>query len=276
VKVQYSGVGEDLPWCRKVTQHLSLVQMPSLVVSRWDVLPGDTQHNCFLVLDLVNKTNMEMELTYTEKKTLLIEAGDMCRVPVPVTKCSFSESLDWVAGQGVADYLAECVNLSWSVISQEAGEEVTRSGVAGLENITWTESMLDLLRRPPLVAEVKVGGLSVGEGGEVEHNVGQVMIVDVKLINQLLEPVCDCALTVRLQQDSLGTGRGIVGAGAAGAPGGGTVEGGEILPGEEVEHSTMLLPLCPGVFKLVVSAQVRFRDKPHSWRLAPVVVTVRV
>ena len=126
------------------------------------------------------------------------------------------------------------------------------------------------------MAEVKVGGVEVGEGGEVEHMVGQVMVVDVKLINQLLEPVCDCTLNVRLQQDSLGTGRGIVGAGAAGAPGGGTVEGGEILPGEEVEHSTMLLPLCPGVFKLVVSAQVRFRDKPHSWRLAPVVVTVRV
>ena len=126
VKVQYSGVGEDLTWCRKVTQQVSLVQMPSLVVSRWDVLPGDTQHNCFLVLDLVNKTNMEMELTYTERKTLLIEAGDMCRVPVPVNKCSFSESLDWVGGQGVADYLAECVNLSWSVVTQEGGEEVTR------------------------------------------------------------------------------------------------------------------------------------------------------
>ena len=126
VKVQYSGVGEDLTWCRKVSQQVSLVQMPSLVVSRWDVLPGDTQHNCFLVLDLVNKTNMEMELTYTERKTLLIEAGDMCRVPVPVNKCSFSESLDWVGGQGVADYLAECVNLSWSVVTQESGEEVTR------------------------------------------------------------------------------------------------------------------------------------------------------
>ena len=126
VKVQYSGVEEDQNWCRKVVQHLSVVQLASLVVSRWDVLPGDTQHNCFLVLDLVNKTNMEMELTYTEKKTLLIEAGDMCRVPVPVTKCSFSESLDWVGGQGVAEYLAECVSLAWSIVSQEGGEEVTR------------------------------------------------------------------------------------------------------------------------------------------------------
>jgi len=275
VKVQYSGVGEEQTWCRRVVQQLSVVQLPSLVVSRWDVLPGDTQHNCFLVLDLVNKTNMEMELTYTEKKTLLIEAGDMCRVPVPVTKCSFSESLDWVGGQGVAEYLADCVSLAWSVVAQESGgEEVTRSGVAGLDNITWTESMLDLLRRPPLVAEVRVGGVEVGEGGEVEHMVGEVMMVDVKLHNQLLEPVCDCVLTVRLQQDSVG--RGVVGAGSAGAPGGGTQLGGEILPGEKVEHSTKLVPLCPGVFKLVVSSQVKFRGKPHAWRLAPVLVTVRI
>ena len=64
VKMQYSGVGADLTWCRKVVQHFSLVKLPSLVVSRWDVLPGDTQYNCFLVLDLVNKTCMEMELTW--------------------------------------------------------------------------------------------------------------------------------------------------------------------------------------------------------------------
>ena len=51
--------------------------------------------------------------------------------------------------------------------------------MSGLENITWTDTMLDLLRRPPLVAEVKVSGVQVGEGGEVEHMVGQVMMVDV-------------------------------------------------------------------------------------------------
>ena len=64
------------------------------------MLPGDTQHSCFLVLDLVNKTSHEMELGYAEKKRMLIEAGDMCRVPVPVTKCSFSESLEWSGGGG--------------------------------------------------------------------------------------------------------------------------------------------------------------------------------
>ena len=123
--VQYSGL--DQSHCRKCVQQLNILQLPSVLVTRWDVLPGDTQHNCFLVLDLVNKTNIELELQYTERKTLLIEAGDMCRVPVPVTKCSFSESLDWAGGDGVVDYLGQSVSLAWSILTQDNdGEEVTR------------------------------------------------------------------------------------------------------------------------------------------------------
>ena len=123
--VQYSGL--DQTHCRKCVQQLNILQLPSVLVTRWDVLPGDTQHNCFLVLDLVNKTYIELELQYTERKTLLIEAGDMCRVPVPVTKCSFSESLDWAGGDGVVDYLGQSVSLAWSILTQDNdGEEVTR------------------------------------------------------------------------------------------------------------------------------------------------------
>ena len=91
-------------------------------------MPGDTQHNCFLVLDLVNRTHTEMELRYTQRKTLLIEPGDMCRVPVPVLKCSFSDSLEWEGGAGVVEYLASCVSLAWSIVTQDSvsGEELTR------------------------------------------------------------------------------------------------------------------------------------------------------
>ena len=47
-----------------VGQHFSLAQLPSLVVTRWDVLPGDNKHDCFPVRDPVYLTNMKMELTY--------------------------------------------------------------------------------------------------------------------------------------------------------------------------------------------------------------------
>ena len=127
VRLEYSGEGEP-GHCRKCVHTVSLVQIPSLIVTRWDVLPGDTQHNCFLVLDLVNRTHTEMELRYTQRKTLLIEPGDMCRVPVPVLKCSFSDSLEWEGGAGVVEYLASCVSLAWSIVTQDSvsGEELTR------------------------------------------------------------------------------------------------------------------------------------------------------
>ena len=107
---------------------------------------------------------------------------------------------------------------------------------------------------------------------------GELMQVQVGLHNQLLEPVLDCALSVRLQQDFGGGVGGAFrgeGAGVAGTPGGGGSLG-EVAPEGRVEHSTSLLPLTPGVFKLVVSAQVQFRDRPHAWRLAPVNVTVNI
>ena len=36
--------------------------------------------NCFLVVDLVNRTAEEMQLTYAGRKQLQIEAGDTCRL----------------------------------------------------------------------------------------------------------------------------------------------------------------------------------------------------
>ena len=60
--------------------------------------------------------------------------------------------------------------------------------------------MLDLIRRPPLVSTIKVNDREVVEGGEVDLSVGEVIMVDLKMINQLLEPVCDAELCVRLLQ----------------------------------------------------------------------------
>ena len=134
--------------------------------------------------------------------------------------------------------------------------------------------MLDLIRRPPLVARLTVNQQEVVEGGELELVVGEVISLTIVLTNQLLEPVCDCCVTVRLEQDSLGRAGLGAGAGTAGSPGLGHV--GEVMPGQEISHTTNLLPLTPGTFKLCVSSQVRFRDKPHAWRLAPVIVNIKI
>ena len=124
------------------------------------------------------------------------------------------------------------------------------------------------------MARLTLNQQEVVEGGELELRVGEVISVTIVLTNQLLEPVCDCGVSVRLEQDSLGRGGLGAGAGTAGSPGLGEV--GELMPGQEISHTTSLLPLTPGTFKLCVSSQVRFREKPHAWRLAPVIVNIKI
>ena len=50
------------------------------------------------------------------------------------------------------------------------------------------------------MSTIKVNDREVVEGGEVDFSVGEVIMVDLKMINQLLEPVCDAELCVRLLQ----------------------------------------------------------------------------
>ena len=125
------------------------------------------------------------------------------------------------------------------------------------------------------MSSLSINGEQVVEGGEVEYSVGDVINVRVELANQLLEPVLDCQLGVRLLQDSAGR-VGVTGGGAAAAGTPGLSGVGELVPGDKVSHHTRLLTLTPGAFKLVVSCHVIFRDKPHSWRLAPVNINIKI
>lgn len=47
----------------------------------------------YLVLDVTNLTLQEMTLNYTESKTILIEAKESCRIPVPVERCDLERIL---------------------------------------------------------------------------------------------------------------------------------------------------------------------------------------
>jgi len=263
VKVELKGEEDD--WCRISQLQLSVCQIPSISISRWDILAGDRVDNCFLVLDLVNRTAEEMELTYAGRKQLQIEAADTCRVPLPVEKCSFSESLDWREGcPALAEYMDERVQLDWSIGEGPA----RRAGSASLAGVSWTEMMLEMLRRPPLTGTVVINGQMAEEGRPLEVSVGSVMEVEVGLENSLLEPVEDCRVLVRLEQDNTG----VAGVGSAGSSG--LHLPGSLPPGDSCSHACSLLPLSPGQYSLLVSVSLLFRGKIHSWRLPNLTINV--
>ena len=64
-RLQYSGgPGLAAGYCRSCTVALAVDILPSVVVTKWDVLPAETASHCYLVLDLLNATPHEMELHY--------------------------------------------------------------------------------------------------------------------------------------------------------------------------------------------------------------------
>ena len=79
-----------------------------------------------------------------------------------------------------------------------------RSGKACLSGVMWTECMLELLRRPPLSGSVHLNGAEAVEGRDTEARVGDTLEVEVRLENRLLEPVQDCRVLVRLEQEHTG------------------------------------------------------------------------
>jgi len=257
--------GEEQEWCRRAEVALNLTQMPSIAISRWDVLPGERVENCFLVLDLLNRTGEEMELTYAGKKQLQIETGDVCRVPVPVEKCSFSESLDWrEGGEEVTQYMQERVHLAWTI----GEEELRRTGSACLSSVLWTEVMVEQLRRPPLSVTVLLNDQECVEGRDTEARLAQLLEIQVVLENSLLEPVEDTEVLVRLLQENTG----MAAVGSAGSSGLRLL--GEIGAGERAQHACSLLPLSPGTYSLLVSVSLKFRSKIHAWKLPQLSINV--
>ena len=86
-KVIYSGgAANDMGYQRELTKTLIVEVVPSAVVTKWDVLPADKVNENYLVLDIANMSEHEMDLKYAPTKRLTIEQGDVCRIPLPVTK----------------------------------------------------------------------------------------------------------------------------------------------------------------------------------------------
>lgn len=119
----------------------------------------------YLVLDVANLTAQEMSLNYTSNKTILIEAKESCRVPIPVKRCPLEQvmqeyhksreneeiqypsisttELD-LSEKLCSEHIAGLINLNWSLPAIET------SGIASLKGISLSPSMVDLVTVSPL------------------------------------------------------------------------------------------------------------------------------
>ncbi|XP_062549215.1 protein brunelleschi [Armigeres subalbatus] len=227
LRFKYSG-GEGLQegFCRQCAISFNVELLPSAQITNWDVLSAEIPSQFYLVLDVVNLTAQEMSLNYTSNKTILIEAKESCRVPVPVDRCPLDRILaameqqlqsltsgevhpSMVSGVGVtstsdtgeltericSEHIAENVNLKWSLPGLDC------NGLASLRGISLSPTMLDLVTVPPLQWEVKIDNQQVAPQSEVTCVTGQFITLSVSICNLSASVLHQVQLSVQFYQD---------------------------------------------------------------------------
>ncbi|XP_052865925.1 protein brunelleschi [Anopheles cruzii] len=219
LRFKYSG-GEGLQegHCRQCAISFNVELLPSAQITNWDVLSAEIPSQFYLVLDVVNLTAQEMSLNYTSNKTILIEAKESCRVPVPVQRCPLERILAAVAehqqqhilsGVGgvstsdsadltervCSEHITENVNLKWSLPGIDC------HGTASLRGITLSPTMLDLVTVPPLEWEVKVDEQLVAPQSEVTCVTGQFLSFSISICNLSASVLQQVQLSVQFYQD---------------------------------------------------------------------------
>ncbi|XP_045585316.1 protein brunelleschi isoform X2 [Procambarus clarkii] len=280
--VKYSGgSGMSAEYCRSTQLVINVEVTPSLLVTRWDVLPAELPHQCYVVLDLLNCASNEMDLHYTPTKHILIEAGDSCRVPVPVDRCPLatltqdaSES-GWGWSRVLGGHVASLVELQWTLGPHDT------PGRASLAGITFPPSTHDLITMAPIHWDVQVDGQDVLGGTENSGVVGRTLELRVGITNTSGAPLPPLSLRLTAFQDHqnghlnyrLEAKMTTTGAAKLTTP--------QLAEGEEFRHCCGLVFFTAGVYKVEVTcspaaavAQTSFYENvtpahQHAWKFAP-------
>lgn len=204
LKVRYSAKpGLDAGYCRVATVLLHIDITNSILISNWDVLPAETSSQFYMVLDVVNMTNQEVEVKYTANKCILIEEGESCRVPIPVDRCPLSKVGKYFQGEdsikdivdlnvACSDHIASLVEVDW-----ELGG---RKGKASLKGITLSSHMLDIVRMSPISWDVHING-EEASGAPMMVGIGECLQIQIVARNSLPWPLKDISLSVQFFQD---------------------------------------------------------------------------
>ncbi|XP_034178106.2 trafficking protein particle complex subunit brun [Osmia lignaria lignaria] len=203
LKIKYSGgAGLTAGYCRTSSVFVTIEMLPSVQITNWDVLPAETPSQFYLVLDLTNMTNHEMELHYTQTKCIYMEGKEPCRIPVPVDRCPLSK-LSMLNGAGdigelqkvCSEHIASLVDLRWQLLGTESIGKATLSG------ITLTQDMLDLVRMSPLQWEIKINDTTVKAQDELTCSLGECVSLGIGICNALEHPLSDLMLSINFYQD---------------------------------------------------------------------------
>ncbi len=243
-------------YSRQVSIRLRVHVLPSLIVTWWDVLPGESSREVYVILDVTNVTDpnssSECELEYASGKRIVIDGrGDTCRIPLPLEKIEEGcEEGDLVS------YLDQRVDLQWRL--QERRGRVSLAGIKldrcmcerlRLSSVSWTvrlngercccvqgveEEEVTLVSGEPALLEVVLDNMS--SHGSASGSVHCVFSVD-----------CCYVATSEGQQQQI-------------IPTSGPRSHRRCRPGEKVLNRRHLLPFAPGKLRISCTCLVITED----------------
>ncbi|XP_014228052.1 protein brunelleschi [Trichogramma pretiosum] len=203
LRIKYSGAaGFGAGYCRVSSVFIAIEMLPSVQITGWDVLPAELPTQFYLVLDVTNMTNHEMELNYATNKRIYMEGRESCRIPIPVDRCPLNKQT-LVNGSGnvddlqkvCAEHIASLTDLNWQLLGTES------KGQANLTGLTLTQNMLDLVRMSPLQWEITINEKVFKSQDELKCTLGDCVSVGVGVSNALENPLKNLTLSVNLYQD---------------------------------------------------------------------------
>ncbi|XP_015791675.2 protein brunelleschi [Tetranychus urticae] len=189
LEFEYSGGGGLASgYCRRSAIAINIEIIPSVLITKWDVLPAEMPSHCYLVFDVLNATNYEMELNYSENKSILIEPRETCRIPVPVERVPLmneESSLNKVKNSknGISllerckHHLVNQVNLNWSLLTTDI------TGVAFMSEIPWTGDLLDHIIMSSVQWDVKVNGNDLKIEEDLNFSIGEAIMLTISVTN---------------------------------------------------------------------------------------------
>lgn len=207
VQLRYSGGGGlRAKYYRQCGISLTVEVLPSVLITKWDVLPAEVASQCYLVLDVLNATDQEMELSYPEQKHMLIEPHESCRIPVTVNRCappapphsrpcsrtqddgtpatmdgrrstSAKSSSLGVLEDACRSHLVDTVDLCWHL------HAVERNGKASITEIAWTPRMLDAILLSPLQWDISINSRPYRVEEEYVCYVGEPLLLSIVISN---------------------------------------------------------------------------------------------
>ncbi|XP_003738855.2 protein brunelleschi-like, partial [Galendromus occidentalis] len=277
ITISYSGgAGMEDNYARKCCIKTRLTVLQSVIITQWDVLLADSADECYLVLDIENRTSHEVELEYQEGKSLAVEKK--CKIPVLIPRCKPSggdEHLEELCRQHIDKH----VKLKWSLTQQQ--RQVT--GYANLNECKWNPSQIDTILSASVACEVFLQKHPYNSDDEFILKMGVPLSVQVEAQNSSLCSLQELLVSLHVYQDyQNGTTQvsNICFHGPHKIP----IE--SIEPGQKVRVSFCLLFLFVGDYKIdvdcstlsgdcakAVSSQVEIRgDTPKQhplWRTCP-------